>query len=140
MSLFIDVRVCTFCIYNVFIVLASVSYDNAHSLATAKGNHIYEFINLLFLLKFKLNEVFGSFDKAIPDGMGVVNETNLVRTRSLKLVFMLVFDYIMAYDKSQPKIIEMRISSIFFKVILKIISFYDIILQGNLLEDHFIGC
>lgn len=72
--------------------------------------------------------------------MCIVDETNFIRARSLKLVFVLVFYNIMTDDESHPKIIEMRVGSILFKVVLKIISLYDVVLQSDLLKNHLICC
>lgn len=95
MSLLEDIGVCAFGINNNLIVFACIPNDHTHPLSTGERENLNQLINYFLLLKFNLNEVLGLLYEAVSDEVSKTYETHLIRTRTLKLVFSLVFNYIM---------------------------------------------
>lgn len=73
---------------------SSVPHHHTHPLPGSERQDVDQLIDHLLLLQGKLNVILGLLDETVPNSICEVDETDLVRTTPLKLVFDLVLDNI----------------------------------------------
>lgn len=133
-----DGGISAFGVHDDLIAILNVFDNYTHSSPATEGKNVDQLISILRVEDLQLNDVLCLFDEFVSHFAGKVNEANLIRTRSLVLLFLDVTDNIVAYDHSYHKFMELWLWAEGLNVRLNQFARIDLVLDRNGTKNHLI--